>query len=487
MNISRIKFKTHLFLYVLILSILFALALYRSVVLDFTNDEAFSFLNVDQLNIHMMYGTANTHWLNTVFMFFENLILGHSEWALRIHSVIAVIFFGWYLIRLFDQTFKIHLVFIPMSILLMNMYLFDYFSLARGYALSMMFEMMAFYFITKNSEEDSTTIYLLLSLATLSNYTCIYFLYSFLLLDLFNYYSHNNIRSIFSIQFFKKIWPLILISIWALPNIIFIKYVTNDLREGEKNGFIKDSLCEFFERSYPVLNESNALLLCTILFVALLLFYFFFKHSMHQGFRKLIGMMLICFLAIELCFLVLHIPYPYGRTAFFIIIPFLVACAYMLVFLINYVSLPLQSLCTLVIVGISFFYTIQQYDTRSMIEYWQQQGIKQCFADLYKSDPSHIKQLKVGMSIDHYGSFLNYYKYLNPSHYPDSCFVYSRDGYDQLKEFEVVQFKQQDYLLMIGDYKTFLQGQIATDHIQLLQHYPYMKTDLLKVAHFSKF
>lgn len=471
----------------LVLSILLGLALYRAVILDFTNDEAFSFLNVDQLNIHMMYGTANTHWLNTFFMFIENLFLGHSEWALRIHSVIAVIFFAWFLIRMFDQTFNFQLVLIPIAFVLMNLYLFDYFSLARGYALSMMFEMMAFYFIIKSQKEDTTTIYVLLSLATLSNYACIYVLYSYFLIHLYPYYNSKNIRSILTLHFFKKVWPLLLISIWALPNIIFIKYVTNDLREGEKNGFIKDTLSEFFERSYSPLTESASVIICAFLFIALLLFYFIFKHSMHKGFRKLFEIVLVCFLSIEICFWVLHIPFPYGRTSFFIMIPFLLACAYMLTYLISHLSYILQWVCACSILGLSLFYSIKQFDSHAMIEYWQQQGIKQCFTDLYQLDPSHIKQIKVGMSIDHYGSFLNYYKYLNPSKYPDSCFVYSRDGYDHLSTGEIEQFPKQDYLLMLGDYKPFLNSQLSTEQVQLIRHYPYMKTDLLKVHDFSKF
>ena len=167
----------------LLILILFIFAAYRSVKLDITNDEAFSFLNVDMLNTHMMYGTANTHWLNSFFMLIENTVLGHEPWQLRIHSVLSIALFAFFLLNIFREKFSSWLLLTPVTLLLLNPYLIDYFSLARGYALSIAFETIAFYYIIQQKKENTQNIYFFSSLATLSNYTCIYFLYCFFLLE----------------------------------------------------------------------------------------------------------------------------------------------------------------------------------------------------------------------------------------------------------------------------------------------------------------
>ena len=42
--------------------------IYRSFILEMTNDEAYSFFNVSTRHLQMMIGTANTHWLNSFFI-----------------------------------------------------------------------------------------------------------------------------------------------------------------------------------------------------------------------------------------------------------------------------------------------------------------------------------------------------------------------------------------------------------------------------------
>ena len=433
------------------------------------------------LNTHMMYGTANTHWLNSFFMLIWNHLLGNEPWQLRIHSVLALGVFSFFLLKIFRQFASSWLLLIPVTLLLLNPYLIDYFSLARGYALSIALETVAFYYIIQQKNEDTAKIYFFLSLATLSNYTCIYFLYCYFLLELIDIVKQSDVKQLLTTRFYKQRWSLFLVSLWAIPNILFIKYVTNDLREGEKNGFIEDTLSEFFERSYQVESQQVFLILCTLAFVFMLGFYFLFRSGMHPGFKKLTELLLSSFLLIQCLFLVLNIPYPYGRTALFYIIPFLMVFSYMLNSFLGSMPASIKILFPILIFGANLYVLTMQRNWRVTIEYPRQQELSVCFHDLYLKEGSKIRKIKIGMSIDHYGSFKNYYKYLQPKILPDSCFVYSRDGYDQLTPEEIRQFPEQDYLLMVDGYAPFLDSQIPRENRKLIKHYTDMKSDLIKI------
>jgi hypothetical protein len=429
----------------------------------------------------MMVGTANTHWLNSIFLFFEQLLIGEQEWMLRLHSVLAAAAFAFVLVRIYKDVENGLLLLIPVSLLLFNAFLFDYFSLARGYGLSVLFEAMAIYYLYKQPHR-CFNIYLFLSLATFSNYSCIYFMLAYFMVDVFHFIRQGKWTSVLKKDFYIPRWPFFLLSAWALPNILFIKYVTNDLREGEHHGFFQDTIGKFLQRSYPDISLNLSVLLASVCCLFLLYFYLQKRIQLGRGLKILLQVLFINFLLIEAGYFIFNIPFPYGRTAIFYMVPFLFALSSVLC--LSIAVLP-RAFHYLLPVLLSLFCLTQIVNHRQWnrsVEYWKQQGIPKCFNDLYRIEGSNIKRIRIGMSIDHYGSFLNYYKQRNPALYPDSCFVYSREGYDRMKASETAQFAKQDYLLMLEDYHSFLYRHIPQENLTLVHHYPDMKSDLLKVS-----
>jgi hypothetical protein len=148
--------------------------IYRAFNLSITNDEAFTFYNVATHNIKMMCGTANTHWLNSFFVFIETVLIGNKEWMIRIHSILGFLVFTWAIYRVsasFISNFWHWLI--PISLLLLNIYVLDFFSLARGYALSMAFELLAFWFHLQFGPKSPEQI-LYISISLLSHYKLLY-------------------------------------------------------------------------------------------------------------------------------------------------------------------------------------------------------------------------------------------------------------------------------------------------------------------------
>jgi hypothetical protein len=458
---------------------LFVLAFYRSVLLDYTNDEAYSFLNVDKFDLNMMFGTANTHWFNSVFMFFENL-LGNAEWILRLHSSLAIVLFSYFILRTFKHNFSNWLLLIPITLLICNHYLFDFFSLSRGYALAMMFQIMAFYTIVHH-RNHTFKIYLYLSLATFSNYTFIYILYAYALCDLIDQFTGKSIDSYTAFNFYVHRIPLLLISFYAIPNIFYIKYYTGDLEEGLTNGYIPDTLQHFFQLSYwhipPILIYWG--LLVWNLFM--LVFYFYFNSTIKTGFKRLFTIYFIVVVLIYVLYYLLHIPFPYGRTSFFQIILFLFLTAYMIVFLLQKLPTVFQIILPIFLFTANLIYITNYRDYRITLEWWMQQGLKKFHNDLHQIAIQESAPIKIGMSIDHYGSMNNYYNYLKPIDI--NYFIYSRRRYDEMQAELIPHFAEQNYLLMVNDYGKFLDTLIPKENIQLIQRYPNMKSDLLKVTH----
>jgi hypothetical protein len=132
----------------------FAFVLSRALLLGFTHDESFSYLNfVDGASLsHILFHpfpAANNHYLNTVLMKISASLLGVTEFSLRIHSVLAFAIFllaAFWIVR--DLCAPRHLV-LAFLLLNLNPFLLEYFSLARGYAAGLALMMVSILFLLR--------------------------------------------------------------------------------------------------------------------------------------------------------------------------------------------------------------------------------------------------------------------------------------------------------------------------------------------------
>jgi hypothetical protein len=125
---------------------------FRTARAAFTADEAATYLVYIASNFLAIFnfGSANNHFLNTLLAKFSWALAGNSEFVLRIPNLLG---YGIYLLFSFlilDRFIKKKTIIVCGYLLLtLNPYVLDFFSLCRGYGLSLGFMMAAlFFFLT---------------------------------------------------------------------------------------------------------------------------------------------------------------------------------------------------------------------------------------------------------------------------------------------------------------------------------------------------
>lgn len=466
--------------YILIALLGCALVAYRSVVLDITNDEAYSFKLVDDLLDHfstsrnLMAGTANTHWLNSFFLFIENFIFGSANWQLRLHSIAAWLVSAYALFHIFYQKDKPLRVWLPFVLVLCNPYLIDFYSLARGYALQMALELLACYYLLAEPGKRPTRLYFILALAVWANYTSLYLLVAIGCIDILS----SGWRVLTKTSFYVDRWPVGLVMAWALPNIIFIKYFTGDLEEGLRRGFLRDTIGVFLDRTIPTLEYIPLVALSVLWPMLLLLFFLRNRKRMDAGWKILFQVVFFMVALIHFNFYVLHIPFPFGRTSIFFLIPFLLLTAYALTDLFTHRARILAVMMLLLVILGTGYISYTMHSVYRTVEWWKQQGMQVCLEDLHRQEGENFTQISLAMSVDHVGVYENYYQRVLPFSLPRRVIVYPRLDYSEFSDSMLQQIAGAHYLLLYRPHEKVLSELKQITPRQWYRYYPDMQTDV---------
>ena len=154
--------------------ILFVYVLLRAVNMSFVHDEGLSYAilkgDVD------MAATANNHILNTFLMGVFGNLFGESEIAFRLPNVIAFAFYIWGCFCILKRSKHFGLFVLANVLLLLNPFLLDFFSLARGYGLSMALLIWSLYFLLRDgfSQKSYRSLVINFSLSLLfAGFACV--------------------------------------------------------------------------------------------------------------------------------------------------------------------------------------------------------------------------------------------------------------------------------------------------------------------------
>jgi uncharacterized membrane protein len=154
----KIKLKGEEITILIIGLFLLVYSIIRAATLSFTIDEAATFFYIKNIHIsHLANGfNANTHILNTLLSGIFYLIFGVSEWALRLPNLLAHALFIYYTYLITKKWFKgIYLV-AGFLFLNLNPFMFEFFSLSRGYGLSIAFTLASIYHLISVFEKPTT-------------------------------------------------------------------------------------------------------------------------------------------------------------------------------------------------------------------------------------------------------------------------------------------------------------------------------------------
>ena len=147
-----------LYLYLLLSGVLFSYILLRAYFVPLVHDESATFFYyirtgkfIPFLSAHM---DANNHVLNSFLSHYSYLIFGRAEWAIRLPNVLFSLmqfYFVWKIAKLISQKW-IRWVFI---LALSAHYLIEFYSLTRGYGMSMALMLGAIYHLLKVMDTNS--------------------------------------------------------------------------------------------------------------------------------------------------------------------------------------------------------------------------------------------------------------------------------------------------------------------------------------------
>jgi hypothetical protein len=243
--------------------LLFAYTFTRACILSITWDEAFSYLEFVRTGIVFpdKYGdmSANNHLLYTGLEIYLTHLLGTAEWVLRLPSLVAHILFLVYSVKLVKQLSNKWLSIAAFLFINLNPYLLDFFSLARGYGLSIGLMMTSIYYLYifhKGFENKFAGLSVFFAgLSVLANYVmlnyCIALVSTLVLLQLYHTYHSTETKSRFLFFIRNVSMPVILFLLllaFVLPIGLKLR-AAGALFFGGNNGFWKDTVHSLIDRS----------------------------------------------------------------------------------------------------------------------------------------------------------------------------------------------------------------------------------------------
>ncbi len=235
---------------------LFVYLILRALYVEMTIDESATALCALDLSYETLYKlagiTPGNHLLNTVLIKFLINLFGTHPFVVRLPNLLAFVIFSWFTYRSVkiitaDSFIRIT----AFTLLCLNPYVLDWFTIARGYGLSFGFMMASVYFLLKYDHTGKAIyihgIFISAILCVLSSFVMV--IYYLTLLMCLCYGAFRNILR----NDYSKMWRLVAIII--LYSVLLILLVgqpvynlklTNQFYWGGYTGFWQDTVLSLF-------------------------------------------------------------------------------------------------------------------------------------------------------------------------------------------------------------------------------------------------
>jgi hypothetical protein len=253
----------------------------RSSMLSFTHDESYSFIHyvhssvIDILTYNLNPVIANSHILNTLSMKWMGTIFGNSEFILRFHSFLAHILYLIFTYLILKEIPSKLIVLLGFILLNFNPYLLDFFSLARGYGLSISLMIASiYYFMQFVSYNKNKHLYISLAisvLAVLANFSLITYSASLVILAEFTIIKKSTSTKALLLNNISMVITIVtLFLIYNGPIKVLIDH--NELNFGGASGLWFDtvisSICSYLYNS-PYFDSFILFLRFLVVFVSI--------------------------------------------------------------------------------------------------------------------------------------------------------------------------------------------------------------------------
>jgi hypothetical protein len=404
--------KTDTFIFLFICG-LFTYVASRAALIDITHDEAYSFYNMKKFWYAEALCTGNTHWLNSAAIKSAILLKQESLLAIRWLSIFsAFVFFS--LSFLWIRSVKeIHFKFLILAILLLNPYILDYFSMARGYAPGLMFQGLALFYLAraiKNEGMYSKDLSLLFAgLSPLSNFSYIYFLLGFCLVYYSVFYFRNGFSFFKDKKFYRDSIYIIGVCAIVIRAFMFMTKCSNDV-VGAGTPLLSEYFHVFtdgliYRKLFISIEQLNALSIFVFLMISLSILYGIFARRKHADkFYLYTSCMLAIIISVSFInYFVFGLVLPYYRSAIFLFPTTDVCFIYFLKYVLKNVIVE-KSLVYVVslLLAINFFCSV---NFKWVFDFYIQANLKQSFDFVQNAGAKNV-----GISPELYGGFRNYYQ-----------------------------------------------------------------------------
>jgi hypothetical protein len=311
--------------------IFFIYIIIRAFTLSFTHDESLSYSLI--IGDKTFTDTANNHILNTYLMQLCGILFGYSEFSLRLPNVSAFIlyFLGGFLIL--KESKNIWLTLLGSSLMLFNPFLIDFFSLARGYGLSLGFMMMSLFFLLKRNLHYLSYSLLITDFictmafafaALFANISTIAYFIALLIIFIFQYLFlviRKPIKSFLPHFMFAGITLMTFVPIYFVAERFLLLNVKNELYFGEMtltgtiNSLLKQSIYFSHPPSWILMVMRYTLMIC----LASGIVWIIFKNDFSVNFLKMTILIVVVLTGLFLSHYLFNSKYPSGRAALFLI------------------------------------------------------------------------------------------------------------------------------------------------------------------------
>lgn len=316
----------------------------RAYLISLTTDEEYSFYyfvvkeNLFYSNYEFM--TANNHLLNSLLMWCAYKLFGCNIFMLRFPNVIAFAVYLFYTIKLIrninDGFFRLSIFILLCS----NPFLLDFFSLARGYGISMAFLVAALYhmllFYSSTDHKKIFSALLFIAIGALANFTLWYVFFPMCLLFIIEIFRKPD-----KVKVKESLWAIVFIlgSLFYSAYILYHMNKAGSLFYGGIIGIWYDTINSILFMSLYYMPYSLNVHLYIKIFIALcfipgLAFMFRDLFKKTKNYFSLYEVLLCLFMLI-ICFeITLHklldVKYLVGRTGLFFIPIVYLVCGYFL-------------------------------------------------------------------------------------------------------------------------------------------------------------
>jgi hypothetical protein len=470
--------KPVLFFLFILTGILFLLICIKAFSLGITNDEAYTFHNVNPFWGAEFFCTGNSHWLNSAAIKLSSHLGFEGEGQIRWLSILSAGGFfssGFLWMR---ETRETHLKFLIFSFAFLNPYILDYFSLARGYAPGLTLQTLGFtLFIAslKNPKRSLAFASLLFSgLSVLANFTFLVFFVAFIIFYFHKHYIEKGKTFVIK-SFLADLLVAFIIILTAVKALLFIVNCSNDLVGAGGESYFNSVFFSFIDE----LNYKKDILPNNFIYGSAILFFVFIIVSIIIGllnFKKHLdpvyfyssAFLMALFLIIGINHIFFNLPYPAYRSSV-LFFPF---------FCINSVCLFRYGLNKKILIyGLSLLLCLNfivSVNFKKTFDFDWNTDSKKSFDFL-----ENVHANRVGICKEHYGVFANYYQLT--SHYKyrfkgELINTFLPKGHSEKKN----KLSEYDYLILYPPYDLifYKNNSVKFEGVKL---FPDTKTLIVKI------